>query len=298
MKRSATYKNWVHLIIVGTVSAFIVSCWINTKSNVSCYIVKNEEVFLRYYGGYPTAKEVLLKVKEADPNTFQFIEGSRSGACQKGHMFAKDEKHVFYRTDITEQANTDSFEVLKYGYSKDQNSVFYKANILPQADLETFFVIENERKLPYSADKNGLIIKEKRINAMLDAHSFELLPRPYSKDKNHVYFGDDFQILDHANPTTFVCPEFNSIVNYQYYAFDISRAFYYENGQISIIENIDAKTFKVLSTHYAKDKNNVYYKSQIIAGADIESFHIPIKMNHRTAKDKTHTYFEGTIKEN
>lgn len=278
------------------ITVFLTSCWSFDKSDKSCYRIKNSEVYLRYYGGYPRAKEVLLKVEGADYQSFKYIEDSREGACQRGYMFAKDKKHVFYRNQKIQFASPETFVALSYGYSKDKNSVFYKELLLEKVDPESFFVIKNDRKHAYSADKYGMIIKNKRIGKQIDIHSFELLFKPYSKDKNNVYYTEEFNVLKGADPESFTCPEFKSIVNFQYYAFDKNNAYYYEKGKVSIIKGIDNASFMVLSTHYAKDKNKVYYKDSVMSNADAESFHVPDKINKRTAQDKNHHYYEGKVK--
>jgi len=277
---------------------FLSSCLPFETSNNSCYRIKDGVVYLRYYGGYPSAKEVLLKVEGADAETFNFIEGSREGACQGGDMFAKDEKHVFYRTETIKMAHPESFEALKYGYSKDENNVFYLASFLPNVDPESFFVIENNRKESYAADKYGLIVRDKRIGGQIDAASFQLLFKPYSRDKNHVYYSDMFHILEGADPATFTCPKFESIVNYQYYAYDKNNAYFYERDKVELVENIDYETFKVLGSQYAKDKNHAYYQATVIPEADLATFHVPHQIDRYSAQDKNHHYFEGKIKDN
>jgi hypothetical protein len=285
-------KLWVIPVLL-----LLTSCLPFETSNNSCYRIKDGKVYLRYYGGYPRPKEVMLKVEGADAKSFKFIENSREGACQGGDMFAKDEKHVFYRNEIIKMANPESFEVLNYGYSKDEGYVFYRTSFIPKVDPESFFVIENDRKRAYSADKYGLIVRNKRIGGQIDANSFELLFRPYSKDKNHVYYSDKFHVLEGADPTTFTCPKFESIVNYQYYAYDRNKAYFYEGQEVEVIENIDYKTFKVLSPYYAKDKYSAYYKAKVIQEADPASFQVPDRVNKRSARDKNHSYFQGEIKD-
>ncbi len=281
------------ILVLFLVLTFVSSCMLIDTGNESCYRIKGDQVYLRYYGGYPRAKEVMLKVDGADAKTFKFIEGSREGACQGGDMFAKDEKHVFYRDEIIKMADLKSFEALKYGYSKDEANVFYLDSFIPKVDAESFFVIENNRKQPYAADKYGLIVRYKRIGGEIDAYSFELLPEPYSRDKNHVYYSGEFHILEGADPATFTCPKFKSIVNFQYYAYDKNRAYYYENGKVEIISGIEHTTFRVLSTHYAKDKNRVYYKDSVMENVDVESFNVPHRIDRRTAQDRNYEYFEG-----
>lgn len=271
------------------------SCFLINNENKSCYRIKQKKVYLRYYGGYPRAKEVFLEVKGADAKSFEYIEGSREGACQGGHMYGMDSENVYYRTRKIDFANNKSFHPLGYGLAKDRNNVFYRDSVIEKADAESFFVIKNKRRLAYGADKYGLIIRNKRIGGEIDAKSFEVLPRPYSKDKNKVYFTEDFKIVEGADPATFTCPKFESIVNYQYYSYDKNNAYYYERGKVIKIPDIHYPSFLVLNSHYAKDKNKVYYQWKVIEGADPFTFHIPVKINRRIGQDKNHRYKEGEI---
>ena len=285
------------LIGIIILASLFIACLPFDNESKSCYRIKDGKVYLRYYGGYPRAKEVMRKLEGADAKSFEYIEGSREGACQGGDMFAKDKRQVFYRNRKVKFADPETFEAVLYGYSKDASNVFYMDSVIEKADAKSFFVIENKRKQPYAADKYGLIVRNKRIGGQVDAPSFELLSRPYSKDKNKVYYSEKFQVLDGADPESFTCPDFESIVNFQHYAFDKNVAYYYERGKVENIPNNDFETFKVLSTHYAKDKNTVYYKAKIMDQADPETFHVPHRINKRSGQDKKYSYFEGEIKD-
>lgn len=283
------------LINVFIFTLIVSACSLIENENNSCYIIKEGEVFLRYYGGYPRAKEVFLKVNDADAKSFAFIENSRNGACQGGDMYAKDKQYVYYRTERIDKADIKTFEVMGLGYSKDGNNVFFREQLIEMADAESFFIINNDRDLAFAADKYGLLDHTKRINAAIDCKSFKILSNPYYKDKNNVYYGSQFKILEGAHAESFTCPEFESIVNYQYYAYDKNNAYYYENNEVTTIPEIDFNSFKLLSTEYAKDKNNVYYKSQILSGADVESFNVPHRINRNVGEDKNHIYVDGKV---
>lgn len=286
-----------YFLIVIAIVLSISGCSFIENENNSCYRIKDGEVFLRYYGGYPRAKEVFLKVKGADAKSFTFIENSRNGACQGGDIYAKDEHHVFYRTEIIDFADVKTFEVMGLGYSRDDNDVFYREKVVEKADAESFCIVDNERGLAFGYDKYGLLKRDQRVNAAIDCPSFKVLSNPYFKDKNSVYYEPHFSILPEADAQSFTCPRFKSIVNYQYYAYDKNNAYYYERGEVKVIPGIDFDTFEVLSKEYAKDKNNVYFKSQIIQGADVESFIVPHRINENVAQDKNHKYIDGEIKD-
>jgi hypothetical protein len=48
------------------------------------------------------------------------------------------------------------------------------------------------------------------------------------------------------------------------------------------------KTFEIIDDIVSKDKNNVYFFSQVISNADLETFE---HLKGRYSKDKNHVYF-------
>lgn len=64
---------------------------------------------------------------------------------------------------------------------------------------------------------------------------------------------------------------------------------YYINRKI---DGADAKTFEVFEDgEYAKDKNNVYYKENVLNEADPKSFKLLTKIGYGLGKDKNNLYF-------
>ncbi len=269
------------------------SCFCTGKQSRSCYRIGDDGVFLRYYGGYPRGEEVFLKVQGADPGTFRFIEGSREGDCQSGHMYAMDRGHVFYRISPIKDADPLTFLPLRYGYSKDAKCVYFRGQAVEGADAEGFTVIENKYARPYGADRFGVFHMNDRLPKDIDAGSFEILHRPYYKDRMRVYYGKHYTVLDGADPVTFTWHEYREIVNDIYYAHDRKNAYYYENGRVATIHGIDHETFTVLGRHYARDKNRVYYTFMIVEGADPKSFHVPEKLKQHLGRDRNHRFIKG-----
>lgn len=61
------------------------------------------------------------------------------------------------------------------------------------------------------------------------------------------------------------------------------------------MEEVNIETFQILTPFlYAKDKKNVYYKDDILIGADTESIEIVARYNGYI-KDKDHVYYEGKL---
>jgi len=57
----------------------------------------------------------------------------------------------------------------------------------------------------------------------------------------------------------------------------------------SLERDIDYHSFKVLSTNYSKDRNNIYYKGKVLEGADINTFTIDDFLREK-ASDKNRLY--------
>ena len=68
-----------------------------------------------------------------------------------------------------------------------------------------------------------------------------------------------------------------------------------DGGTVRYVENADPKTFNVFGeTPYGSDKNHVYYKGEILEGADIRTFKIIMNKGiPELAKDKHTYYFSG-----
>lgn len=182
-----------------------------------------------YYDG------VLLP--QADPLSFMFIDRDSLGSISYARAYARDRKHLYYYGKIVEGASISNFGVkgLKYGYLLDEQHIIYKGRVLTMPDPDTFEV---------------LAYKYRR-----DAY--------YTKDKNHVYLGNE--IIEEADPKTFDITEDEKNAGY---ATDKNHLFY--EGKPIVL--VDPKTFSVIKYGYGKDDNHVFYKESIIEHADPRTF--------------------------
>lgn len=140
-------------------------------------------------------------------------------------------------------------------------------------------------------EKNAKGLDRMQLMENVDYKTFKTLDSFYAKDKNNVYDGCD--IVLGADVDTFkilgdcVEKDKNNI---------------YSCGAIVKNNIIDIKTFEMLdNSNYFKDKNNVYYSSEIINGihnyeiinrADSSTF---LFIKDKYAKDKNNCYFQGKI---
>lgn len=64
----------------------------------------------------------------------------------------------------------------------------------------------------------------------------------------------------------------------------------FNHGRWRYLDDVDEKSFKVLSEGWAKDVNHVWYRDKIIKNVDVKSFHIN---EHGVAVDKNKVYIRN-----
>jgi hypothetical protein len=85
-----------------------------------------------------------------DSKSFTLISDSEIGSFMK---YYKDKYYVYLDTMIIEKAKPETFQIMKLGFSKDDKHVFYKRNILNGVDSESF--TEDPKKFHEWIDKHG-----------------------------------------------------------------------------------------------------------------------------------------------
>ena len=164
--------------------------------------------------------------------------------------YAKDKYHVYWLTSemhIVEGADPETFEHVSGLFLRDKNAIYYKGRMLDGADLDTF-------KPQYSESY----------------HKTEKLRQgsKWASDKTYLYW---YGTLGHSkvklrDPETFVLLDL-------FWAKD-SKAYYRGScpeKRVKVMD-VDYDTFEILDWHYSKDKNNVYYKCDILPDADPGTF--------------------------
>ena len=229
-------------------------------------------------------KEVEIAPLTVDINTFEHID----------NRYYKDKTNIYYNKNgklkKIEDINFKSFAILEENsyFGKDKNNIYYKGDILEKIDRNSFKVLNESYDNSIIKDKNGIYIltKESSIKTIkinkniknIDFNSFEEITNyPYVfKDKNAVYTlntdddkiatvfnfrGIDYKIneLSDANPKKFDMMELN-------YFKDDKNVYYFSNKEkmIKKIKNADIKSFEIMNDDYAKDKNSEYYRGEKI----------------------------------
>jgi len=172
--------------------------------------------------------------------------------CSSGYSDEKG-KVTFNGKEITDR----TFVVLSPEFAKDSTSAYYKEYALPYVDVATFEAV--------------------------DEH--------YAKDKNKVYYCDEYREgqnyyltkketiteLKNANPVSFV-----SLQNG--YGRDNKHAWF--DGKTFAVK--DVTTLKSIDRNFAKDTMQAYLNCKSIAGSDGNTFQL---IDGNFAKDTNHIYY-------
>lgn len=151
-------------------------------------------------------------------------------------------------------------KILNDVFAKDDSTAYYKRYSIDGADLSTFIAV--------------------------DMH--------YAKDKNTVYYCDEYRegvnyyltkrsnifVVEHAQPASFV-----SLGNgYTGYAKDSARGYFQGDG----FAVQDPATLEIIDGYFLKDKYQVYHGKVPVKGSDPGSFQI---LNENYARDTNQVYF-------
>ena len=189
-----------------------------------------------------------------DPSTYKRLN----------ELYTFDVNHVYYRFNssykILEGADPSTFKVLNDDYAADMHHVWFNGNMIEGAEPATFVAPDGD------------------ISAVANA---------IAHDAHDYYMGD--QPLHVANMGSFRRIDSN-------WALDSLQVYYLGivgNTYNRAVSAGDYRTFKALNDFYAVDAKCVYYKNNIVEGADPASFAV-LKGEDLYGQDKHHVYYEGT----
>jgi hypothetical protein len=190
-----------------------------------------------------------------------------SGYTKKdGKIFIRSSNEAFVGVNYFElkDADYETFDEIDHNINidlaKDKNHVFIGAEVIKGADSQTFEQI-NEY---YWKDKGSVYLLEFDADEckieFADVGSFKKLDNNYwAKDKNNIYYG--LKKLDIKNVESFIAIDEN-------WGKD-DKTYYWQNFELN---NFDYSTANIISLHYIKDKNNVFYENQLVVGCNPLTF--------------------------
>ena len=245
--------------------------WIVGGIDKNTFKVLNQDENEDKYGIYFSDKNGIYFIKVWERNPYSKLEDIDIKTFEVlKNGYAKDKNNIYYNSFIIEEADMNSFEILSSDFSKDKNYFYFDGGKIKNIDVKTvkFFEKSFDSKY-YLKDKNGVYIidtvsEKYKITKLksADIETFEILKEGYTKDKNSLYFYD-YKL--NVNPKTVeIFKMENDYINIYYlkdkngiYVIIKSEIFPYEY-KITKLENVDIKTFEILSEGNARDKNFMY----------------------------------------
>jgi len=248
-----------------------------------------------------------LIVEGADPRTFKLRE-------DLGRYFAEDANYIYDYGVRMEDADKETFAVLEKDYYwKDKSNVYHRfyyecyggcaPTPIEGADPRTFESLPDS----FAKDRNHVYKYAQKID-QLETNSFEYLGSiefnylNYSiiKDNNGVYYIDNSDgplstallTIDSAHINTFAVVDGARAMDITSVYVFLDHSSFRGKGStwdtINKFVGADIDTLKLLDTHYAKDKDNVYYADERLENADADTFKA---LNFWYAKDKNNVYY-------
>lgn len=243
------------------------------------------------------------------------VRGGSDGVCLNDH-YRKSANKVFYSDEEIEGAHADTLELISEWFARDRAGVYFKGQRLKGANPAEFELMNDY----FGKDGRSVFLYDEVVEGA-DPASFTVLAEAIGKDINAVY--------GHGKKMPDVDPNSFSILSeYLYYAFygrDDRALYHVKAGKLRKLKanlttlevlaegwlkddksvwwagmkvsTADPSTFQILSTHYARDKGQVYFKSfysglKIVEGADPETF---IAMEGEYGRDANNRYNSGVV---
>jgi len=180
-------------------------------------------------------------VKEADPNTFREIP--KRDEIPLG--MAQDSKSLFFGGNKLEGLHPNSYKTKKVQYYDSSDD----------KQKEMYFLFDKDNEYLYDMNVDGV-----------DLNTVEIINSGYFKDKNNVYE------IDYKNNVVNRIPDANPA--FFTFGYNINSDAVYWYGKK--IEKADPGSFEVVACDYSsetgKDKNNVYWRGELVYGVDSKSF--------------------------
>ena len=207
-----------------------------------------------------------------------------------GDYYSIDKGKVYYRNKILEGANPKTAELIGFSLLKDDKNVYYMGEKIKDVKIKNFEKLGQN----YWKNENKIYYRDKKIENA-DIKSFKVLNEDYAKDKNNVYDGNESIGRGIKDPETF---EFlpNGIIYGTLYGKDKYNVYYIKNKMLNCfdsyysiyeINGINKDKVEVLNDWFIKDDKNIYFKGEILEGADYNTFEL---LPNGEGKDKNRSY--------
>ncbi len=238
-----------------------------------------------------------LVEKKATPTTIDsvFDEVNRAEMVRMMYLLGEDVQSDEYKLLMHNSLwdyRSDLLD-LGWGFVKYDGKIWGNpAFDLSEVDVDSFEALSEVD----AKDKNHVykFNRDYNINDQADLETYEALNNVYAKDKNNVYF-EGKAIEGDIDPETF------ELVDMFYTEMELAREG--DSGYLEWERNL-MMNYHTQILSYGKDKNNVYFMSNIVEGADLNSFVAYAFLQYLEdiyppyAKDSNNVYFNGNILSN
>ena len=221
---------------------------------IRLWFILSKKLGRRWLFNFASSSFAESKPEGYDPSTYKRLN----------ELYTFDVNHVYYRYNnsykILEGADPSTFKALSVDYAADMHHVWFHCNMIEGADPATFVLPDGD-------------ILSLGFALAHDAHDYYMGDLPL-----HVANMGSFRLID------------------SHWALDSLQVYYLGivgNTYNRAVSAGDYRTFKVLNEFYAVDSKCVYYKNNIVEGADPASFAV-LKGEDDYGEDKHHVYYQGT----
>ena len=181
-------------------------------------------------------------------------------------VYGKSKKGV--KAIIIVGADPKTYTHTDWDWANDGKNRFYKFKMIP-GDYETFEILNES----FSKDKNTVFHQNgNNLNAIpADLATFETLGKgPIAKDKSNVYCMS-YKDNSENNLVTIALNTGDTVANLNDIYLKVGENIYHWG---ELVKEIDAESFEIVSYHYGKDKNHVFYRGLVLEDADAATFGI------------------------
>lgn len=260
---------------------------------------------------YMTKYQVVTVVEQADPVSFKLIGSGYAKDRLHGFFgsklfivkdiasltginshFSKDDVQAYYNCRPLTGSDGKTFELINDYYAKDTNHLYFCKPL--ETPKESVLVIPCNRagftllEYPFSKDDAKVFYENLVINGA-GAASFTVLENGYSKDNSAVYI--ETRRIAGADPASFeIFKDDGQLTQDDYYSRDKVGIYWFDKK----ITCTALAAFKALGHGYATDGMNVFYKTNIINNAEVQSFKVyPHDFGDADAEDGHTKYHSG-----
>lgn len=228
-------------------------------------------------------------LEEADPATFTVLNES----------YSKDAQRVFYECSYIEGADAATFKISSGWLANDADNVYRSGKMVSEANPRSFTRLKHQfGNLNFYTDDQHVYYFRNIVDDA-DPETFEVIGSYFAKDRQHAYFcSRKCHKIDSADTDTFrVSPVVSNWANARVYAQDADSVFFCaeleENEPCTPLPDSDPNSFTYLGKFFSRDVGNVFFRADIVKGADAASFEMTAADDHSglyRAQDNNNTY--------